>query len=207
MVSDETEDQLLRRMRAADPAPLAPPSAPSWIPDLMEATMSTVPETGPTSRVRRWAPALAAAALVAAVGGGAYAVLDDDREAGPRATPEASTTTLALPGGGGAVSSSSCVQFDVEFLRAMPIALSGTATEVGADTVTLEVDRWYQGGDADVVRLANFDPTNSSLDGFVFEQGQRYLISASEDGTVSFCGFSGPWTASLAAAFDEAFAS
>jgi hypothetical protein len=118
------------------------------------------------------------------------------------------TTTLALPGGGdGGVSSSSCIQFDVEFLRDMPIALSGTATEVGADSVVVEVDRWYQGGDADVVRLANFEPANSSLDGFVFEQGERYLISASEDGTVSFCGFSGPWTESLAAAFEEAFAS
>lgn len=203
-MSDETEETLLRRMRAADPAQRTMPSAPSWIPDLVEATMSTDPETRPTPR--RWAPALAAAALLAVVGGGAYALIDEG-DTSPRATPEATTTTLALPGGGGGVSSSSCIQFDVEFLRDMPIALSGTATEVGSDTVTLEVDRWYQGGDADVVRLANFDPANSSLDGFVFEQGERYLISASEDGTVSFCGFSGPWTESLAAAFDVAFAS
>lgn len=206
-MSDETEETLLRRMRAADPAQRTMPSAPSWIPDLVEATMSTDPETGPTSRPRGWVPALAAAALLAVVGGGAYALLDDEGDTSPRATPEATTTTLALPGGGGGISSSSCIQFDVEFLRDMPIALSGTATEVGSDTVTLEVDRWYQGGDADVVRLANFDPANSSLDGFVFEQGERYLISASEDGTVSFCGFSGPWTESLAAAFDVAFAS
>lgn len=206
-MSDENDDGLLRRMRAADPAQRATPSAPSWMTDLVEATMSTDPGTEPTSRPRRWAPALAAAALLAVIGGGAYALLDDDGDTSPRATPEATTTTLALPGGGGGVSSSSCVMFDVEFLRDMPIALSGTATEVGADTVTLEVDRWYQGGDADVVRLTNFDPANSSLDGFVFEQGERYLISASEDGTVSFCGFSGPWTESLAAAFEEAFGS
>lgn len=206
-MSDETEDQLLRRMRAADPAQRATPSAPSRIPDLVEATMRTDPETEPTSHPRRWAPALAAAALLAVVGGGAYALLDGDGDSEPRATPEATTTTLALPGGGGGVSSSSCIQFDLEFLRDMPIALSGTATGVESDTVTLEVDRWYQGGDADVVRLANFDPANSSLDGFVFEKGERYLISASEDGTVSFCGFSGPWTESLAAAFEEAFVS
>lgn len=206
-MSDETEDRLRRRMRAADPARQATPSAPSWIPDLVEATMSTDRGTEPTSRPRRWAPVLAAAALLAVVGGGAYALLDDEGGSNPRATPVATTTTLALPGGGGGVSSSSCLQFDVGFLRDMPIALSGTATEVGSDTVTLEVDRWYQGGDADVVRLANFDPANSSLDGFVFEQGERYLISASDDGTVSFCGFSGPWTESLAGAFDEAFGS
>lgn len=206
-MNDEPEDRLLRRMRAADPARRDAPSDASWIPDLVEATMRTDPGIEPTSRTRRWAPALAAAALLAAVGVGAYALLDDDADPAPRAIPEPTTTTLALPGGGGAVSSSSCVQFDVEFLRDMPIALSGTATEVGADSVTVEVDRWYRGGDADVVRLANFDPANSSLDGLVFAQGERYLISASEDGTVSFCGFSGPWTQALAAAFDEAFAS
>ena len=197
---DESQQRLLRRMRAADPAQQTTPAAPS-IPDLVEATMSTDPE--PTTR-RRWAPALAAAAVIAVIAGGAYAVLDDDE---PSARPPAPTaTSLALPGGGDGASMSSCIQFDVDFLRDMQVAFSGTATEVGGDTVTLEVDRWYKGGDADVVRLANFDPTNSSLDGFTFEQGDRYLISAS-DGTVSFCGFSGPWSEELAGAFDQAFGS
>jgi hypothetical protein len=199
---DETQERLLRRMRAADPAQQATPAASSWIPDLVEATMST--DLEPTTRARRWVPALAAAAVVAVIAGGAYAVLDDDEPSARRPAPTA--TSLALPGGGDGASMSSCIQFDVAFLRDMQVAFSGTATEVGGDTVTLEVDRWYKGGDADVVQLANFDPTNTSLDGFTFEQGDRYLISAS-DGTVSFCGFSGPWSEELAGAFDEAFGS
>lgn len=201
---DETQERLLRRMRAADPAQQTAPAASSWIPDLVEATMST--DLGPATRPRRWAPAVAAAAVVAVVAGGAYAVLQDDDPGARTTPPEATATTLALPGGGDGASMSSCIQFDVEFLRAMEVAFSGTATEVGGDTVTLEVDHWYKGGDADVVRLANFDPRNVSLDGFTFEQGDRYLISAT-DGAVSFCGFSGPWSEELAIAFDQAFGS
>jgi hypothetical protein len=40
--------------------------------------------------------------------------------------------------------------------------------------------------------------------GIQFTEGERYLVSAS-DGTVSTCGFSGPYTDEMAAAFDEAF--
>lgn len=200
---DETQERLLRRMRAADPATKGTPPASSWIPDLVEATMST--DLEPTTRPRRWAPAVAAAAIVAVVAGGAYAVLDDG-DSSPRTTPDPTATTLALPGGGDGASMSSCMQFDVQVLRGMPVAFSGTATEVGEESVTLEVDRWYKGGDADVVRLANYDADNVSLDGFAFEQGGRYLITAT-DGTVNFCGFSGPWREELASAFDQAFGS
>ena len=88
----------------------------------------------------------------------------------------------------------------------MPVALSGTATKVDDDGVTLDVDRWYAGGNADVVRLANYDVNTVSLNGFAIEPGSRYLITAT-DGTVNLCGFSGPWTEDLAAAFDGAFGS
>jgi hypothetical protein len=43
------------------------------------------------------------------------------------------------------------------------------------------------------------------IDGFDFEVGQQYLITAAE-GTVNFCGYSGPATPELTAAFDQAFA-
>ena len=78
--------------------------------------------------------------------------------------------------------------------------------QVGEDGVTLEVDRWYKGGDADVVRLANYDVSTVSLDGFTFEEGNRYLVTAT-DGTVNFCGYSVPWNQERADAFEVAFSS
>jgi len=197
---DGVEARLLRRMQAADPARTFH-LADSWMPDQMEAAMSTTP-VQPKSRSRRWAPAMAAAATLAVLGGGGYAFLGGSDPAG---TPNSTVTTLALPAGGG-TSMSSCVPFDVQYLRDMPLAFSGSATEVGDDSVTLEVDRWYKGGNADVVRLANYDLSTVSLDGFTFEGGERYLITATE-GTVNVCGFSGPWNQELADAFGEAFGS
>ena len=195
---DGAEARLLRRMQNADPARTFPLAA-SWTPDLMEAAMSTTP-VEPKPHIRRWAPAIAAAATLGVIGAGAYAFLGGDDPAG---TPETTVTTLGLPAG---TSMSSCVPFDVQYLQDMPMAFSGSATEVSDDSVTLDVDRWYKGGDADVVRLENYDPSNVSIDGFAFKQGDRYLITATE-GTVNFCGFSGPRSQELADAFDEAFSS
>lgn len=163
--------------------------------------MSTTREE-PKSRPRRWAPAIAGAASIALLGGAAYAVLGGGDPAGG---PGATVTTLALPAGSG-TSMNSCLPFDAQYLRDMPVALSGTATKVDDNGVTLDVERWYKGGDADVVRLANYEVNTVSLDGFSFEQGSRYLITAT-GGTVNLCGFSGPWTQDLADAFDDVFGS
>lgn len=190
--------RLLQRMQAADPARTLHP-ADSWTPDLLEAAMSTTPMEL-KSRPRRWAPVIAAAASVAVLGGAAYAVLGGSD---PADSPGSTVTTLAMPVGSG-TSMNSCLPFDVQYLRDMPVALSGTATKIDDDGVTLDVDRWYTGGNADVVRLANYDVNTVSLDGFSFEPGSRYLITAAE-GTVNLCGFSGPWTQDLADAYDEAF--
>lgn len=195
---DGAEAMLLQRMQTADPARTFHP-ADSWMPDLMEAAMSTTPVESKSS-LRRWAPAIAAAASVAVLGGTAYAVLGGSDPAG---SPGSTVTMLAMPAGSG-TSMNSCLPFDAQYLRDMPVALSGTATKVGDDGVTLDVDRWYAGGDADVVRLANYDVSTVSLDGFLFEPGSRYLIAATE-GTVNLCGFSGPWSQDLADAYDEAF--
>ena len=198
--SDGAEEMLLQRMQAADPARTLHP-ADSWMPDLMEAAISTTRVESKT-RPRRWAPAVAAAASVAVLGAGAYAYLGGSDPAG---TGGSTVTTLAMPADSG-TTMNSCLPFDVQYLRDMPIAFSGTALNVGDDGVTLDVDRWYTDGNADVVRLANYDVNTVSLDGFSFEPGSRYLITATE-GTVNLCGFSGPWTRDLADAFDGAFGS
>ena len=193
------QDELLRRMRASDPAQTAS-GGESWGPDLAEAAMSTTPAAS-TTRTRRWTPALAAAAALTVIGGITYAALDEGDQPGD--APRPTVTTLAMPDGR-TPSMTSCIPFEVRLLRDMPVAFSGTATTVGGSSITLDVDRWYKGGSADVVELANYEPGTVSSDGFEFTQGDRYLITAS-GGTVNFCGFSGRWSQRLADAFAEAF--
>jgi len=84
------------------------------------------------------------------------------------------------------------------------VALAGTVTAVGADRVTLDVDRWYRGGSAEVVTIAVPVDSSAALDGVEFRDGERYLVTAT-DGTVNGCGFSGPADAQLERAFEEAF--
>jgi hypothetical protein len=196
---DATDEQLRRRMQLADPSREEPADQP-WVSELLEATMSTSP-VQTERRTRHGASAVAAVAALVALSGG-YLVLNDN--GGGTQEPSPTAVNLALPGGGG-TSIGSCIPFDPKVLRDMPVAFSGTATEVGAGTVTLKVDRWYQGGSADVVRLDHYDAATVSTAGFEFAPTKRYLITAT-GGTVNFCGYSGEWTADLAGAFDSAFA-
>jgi hypothetical protein len=151
-------------------------------------------------RWRRPALALGAAASVAAIAVAAALA------SGGNTASKASTLALNAPDGGAI---SSCIAFDVAILREAPVAFAGTATDVGADTATLDVDHWYKGGSADQVTISN--PTAApgmavSLDGVDFAAGERYLITAT-DGTVNLCGFSGPATAEMEQAYGEAFGS
>lgn len=100
----------------------------------------------------------------------------------------------------------SCLAFDPERLAEMPVAFEGTATAVDGDRVTLEVDRWFTGGDSDEVALVAPQGLEALIGGIAFEEGERYLISANE-GQVNYCGFSGEATPELLAGFEEAFAS
>ncbi|MEX1125891.1 MAG: hypothetical protein WEE53_09545, partial [Acidimicrobiia bacterium] len=100
----------------------------------------------------------------------------------------------------------SCIQFSVEYLAPMPVAFEGTVASVDGDTVTLEVDTWFKGGDASQVVLNAPQGLEALIDGFAFEEGGQYLITATE-GNVNYCGFSGRSTPELRAAFEEAFAS
>ena len=200
-------DDLRARLRAADPVATVP-SDPSRIRTLAEATMSTtLDDTGTTSTSggRRTGPGprvLAAAAAVAAVaslGAVGLAVLGPDDER-PAAAPE--TLELTLPAGD---EMSSCIQYSVDFLAQMPVAFSGTAETVGDGTVRLEVDRWYRGGTADVVELENPTGPMTSIDGIELTPGSRYLVTATEDGTVNGCGYTAEWSEPMAQDFARAF--
>lgn len=203
-----TDDDLRDRLARLDPArrpPLAEAIASrTTAQEIRERVMQTIDTAEPTTtpsaarpRRRLWAVAgaAAAAAVVAAVA---------LTTGGDAARPPAPTTlTLKAPGGDGTVMGS-CVPVEAQYLRDMPMAFGGTVTAVTDGTVTIDVDRWYKGGDADVVTLTNDTAANVSIDGVEFTPGQRYLVSAT-DGTVNACGFSGPATPELQRVFDEAF--
>lgn len=112
---------------------------------------------------------------------------------------------LELSAGGGD-GMASCLPFDPAILRDMPVAFEGTATAVDGDRVTLEVDRWFKGGEADEVVVLAPQGLEALIGGIPFEVGGEYLISAT-DGQVNYCGFSGESTPELLAGFETAFGS
>lgn len=102
---------------------------------------------------------------------------------------------------------SMCIAFDPAMLAAMPVAFAGTIDSVTDTSAVVAVDRWYVGGDAELVEVilpGDFVALDTGLGDF--EVGQRYLITAT-DGLVNGCGFSGLATPELEAAFAEAFPS
>jgi hypothetical protein len=218
-MTDMSDDELRARLSRLDPVPAGSPVDPVTSPraqELVERAMQTpetqtVPTPDPTDelaarRRRPWLIPLVAAALLAAVvgtvvvlsGGGRVG----DTSGGDAATAQEPTTLdLSLPPSNVA---NSCVVFDVEFLAEVPVALAGTVTAVEPRRVTLEVDRWYRGGDADVVTIGVQDGNSVALDGVDFREGERYLVTAT-NGVINGCGFSGPATPELEQAFEQAF--
>lgn len=194
--SDDSE--LRARLARLDPAPPSLETVPFTslrAQELLERAMTT------PSRTRR--PLLlagaASVAVAAAVGGVLLTQADPVAPSGP------TTLALSVPGGDGGVSMASCIPFDVAQLKAMSPAFAGTVTEVAGDSVTLDVDRWYAGGDADQVVVSQ--PGGGAavaLDGVAFEKGTRYLVTAAQ-GVVNGCGYSGEATPAFEQSFEEAF--
>ncbi|MDA0270254.1 MAG: hypothetical protein O2919_04415 [Chloroflexi bacterium] len=121
-------------------------------------------------------------------------------------SPSASTETappLELSAGGGD-GMMSCMAFDPAILAEMPVAFEGTATAVDGDRVTLEVDRWFKGGDAETVVVVAPQGLEALIGGIAFEVGGQYLVSAT-NGQVNYCGFSGEATPDLRAGFEAAY--
>lgn len=213
------EDELRERLRRLDPVPadqaIDPPTTPSSRIRL-ERIMNTEPahtdnpagtgnrtaadppgpaRTGPS---RRLLAAVAAVATLVLAVGVLINVIDDDPDDDVAAGPP---LELSL-GSGDAIAS--CMAVDAAILADMAPAFAATATGVEGETVILEVDRWYAGGDAPVVELRAPGGMEALIAGFDFVEGAQYLITAS-GGTVNYCGYSGPATPELTALFDEAF--
>ena len=201
-MTDIPDDDLRARLSRLDPAPAGVPVDPVTSPraqELVERAMSTPVQTPDTPSARR-------RARPGAAGPGCWSrprrrssspssAASSSSGTGPAPTAAGSRATLALELPPGDVAMS-CVQFDVQFLREMPVALAGTVTALEPAQVSLDVDRWYKGGSADRVTIAV--PVNNSvaLDGVEFLEGERYLVTAT-DGIVNGCGFSGPATPEL----------
>jgi hypothetical protein len=194
---------LERRLRDADP--LARRTADEsrdqdW---LLETARTTVTHSPRPRRPRALVLGVAAAAVaLAAAAGGAYLRGGDDADGGGTTVAAPTVTDLSL---GTQDAMAMCIQFTVETLSPMPVAFSGEVTEKSADAIVIDVDTWYRGGDSEQVRLQAPDMSVTSLGSSIdFQEGSRYLVTAT-DGTVNYCGFSGPWTQDLADAYATAF--
>jgi hypothetical protein len=214
-ISDEELRNLLASldpMSGIDVEPVTSPQARHRLEQIMQIDQNTNPaDNAPADpsnvvsmRRHKARLILAAAASVAVVGLGTVVAGNLNGDTGSVNAPEA--TVLALKAPGGDPMMQMCLAFDVAALRTMPVALAGTVTSLADKTVTLDVDRWYKGGDAEQVTIAlpPGDISPALIPGVDFVQGEQFLVTAAE-GTVNGCGFSGPATAEMKKSFDEAF--
>jgi hypothetical protein len=205
---DERDDQLRERLARLDPMSGARATdPPANAHDLMETIMQT-DESLPTADRARRAPRpllwVAAAAAVVVLAVGAYAIAaggDDEPELAQTDTTEPAALALTVtPGDPMAM----CLAVDASVLAPSDLAFAGTVGEVTDTSVTIDVDQWYKGGEADVVTLSIAEGNDVALDGVAFESGERYLVSATGT-TVNTCGLSGPATPEFEALYTEAF--
>jgi hypothetical protein len=212
--------ELLARLRAGDPAASLPSADPHRVARLLEDTMRESTDITETTRLRAaggqrrdlrhrspltW---LVAAAAVVLIAGAAFALIG--RGTDPTGTPVAgahtsqSITYLTLPT---ARAGARCPVVSAALLRGRGLAVDAEVRDIAGDRVTLVPKKFYAGRSTDllVVRADRSDP--AGLDGAVdFRAGERYLVSAN-DGQVSVCGLSAPWSQRLADLYAEAFGS
>lgn len=197
-----TDDELRQRLAALDP--VHPDRSPAPMPgprahEILEQAMTQLDDDTRTApKSRKGLALLAAAAGIVALGIAGVVLTSGEDGDDPATAP----TTLALTAAPFDPLTSSCLPFDASTLATFPVAFAGTATTIEGGTVTLDVDRWYRGGDADLV-LLDAGPI-AALDGVDFAVGTRYLVTA-EGGAVTSCGFSGPAGPELEQAYEGAF--
>ena len=201
-------DELRNRLSRLDPVPsevamepVTSQSSQHLLEEIMSSQETTEVQPEPGNKGRKiWVAAVTAAAVVI-VAIGAVGILTNDG-----GDPVASGPPLELSAGTADPATTMCIMYSVEELAKAPVAFEGTVTSVEGETVTLDVDHWFKGGDAEQVVIDAPAGMEALLAGIPFEEGTQYLVTA-YDGTVNYCGFSGVSTPEFRADFEEAFGS
>jgi hypothetical protein len=202
-MSDEPEDtELFERLRAHDPAASLPPAEPALVARLLEEAVSHDLDS-PTRRRTPLTWLVAAAALLVIAGVGVFAVAGGDDEPQVPTAQDPAPTVVELSARPPVAAK--CAVPSAEILSLQETAFDGTVSAIADGTVTLDVAKWYRGGPADQVTVDG-PPTDMQalVQAADFQAGQRYLVSAN-DGFVTVCGFTAPYSDDLAALYVEAF--
>jgi len=223
------DDQLRDRIGRLDPLagsdcgdasiePVSSPAARALLEDIMNTPLSLDRPASPSGGGRDrpwWAMVGAAAATIAVVAVG-VAVLtsgngDDDQQiaapttvAAPAPTEPSKLKVLELSTGETDPMIQMCIEISPEVIADAQVAFRAVVDTVEADIVTMTIDEWYQGGDAQVVTLSAPAGLEALLGGIPFVPGEQVLVTAYE-GVVNYCGMSGPATPELQSLFDQAF--
>ena len=207
-----SDDELRARLRAADPASSLPPADPDRVARLLEDVMSTeLTEESRETGTRNRGPLtwlVAAAAVVVLVVGGIIGIKaatgDNASPTSAKPVPAQTVTTLSAPDDG--ATHAKCMVPNAPSLAQLPTAFDGTVSGIDGDTVTLTATKWYAGAPTDLVKVtAPGEEWERLLSAVHFEDGQRYLVSATDAGAVTVCGFSAAYSDDLAAIYAEAF--
>ncbi len=155
-----------------------------------------------------WLVAAAAVVLIAVAGGLMFLPGSDGPETptaaeAPAETGDPTVTELTLSGDG----AGRCMVPTPEVLGGAASAVDAEVTAVEDGRATLTPTTWYAGEETDEVEVAAGSADLAALIGAPqFEEGQRYLVAANEEGKVMVCGFSGPYDEELADLYAEAAA-
>ncbi len=218
MTDHGPDDELLARLRDADPAASLPAGDPDRVARLLEDAMSHDTQLDPVTESRgtgtrgrsplTWLVAAAAVLLIATAGLLTFVDPGDD-PAVPTAGEDPSTTDqtvteLTMP----AAAAGRCMVPNAELLSGAAYAVDAEAVSITDGVVTLAASEWYAGEATDLLEVDQSSADMQTLIGATdFEEGRRYLVAGTDAGQVMVCGFSGPHTEKLAALYSEAFGS
>ena len=194
-------DELRNKLQAIDPMPADVPTETVTSREgrhRLEDIMSTPTKVQPSPTTRSRTPWYAAVAAVAVAAVAVTVIATGSNDPAPVAS-----APMQLEAGE-SDAMASCMVLTSEALAPIEVAFAGTVTAIDGETVTLEVTKWYAGGDTDTVVLTAPAGLEALIGSVPFAVGVDFLVSAS-DGVVNYCGFSGPVTAELQAVYDGAF--